>query len=128
MDTCYIHLRRPWQYDRHTLYDGYANIYTFLKDEIKIKLTRLPLNEFNDRKEEFNLLGLSLAKEPFKDKTKLCLLRPVPKPPWKMLELILSLEYFGLINRSILESLLEDEQGNLDSRTSLFQPGENDKE
>jgi hypothetical protein len=81
MDTCYIHLRRPWQYDRHTLYDGYANIYTFLKDEIKIKLTRLPLNEFNDRKEEFNLLGLSLAKEPFKDKTKLCLLRPVPKPP-----------------------------------------------
>ena len=27
MDTCHIHLRRPWQYDRHALFDGYANVY-----------------------------------------------------------------------------------------------------
>jgi len=33
----------------------------------KIILAPLPFNEFNDRKEEFKLLGLSLAKEPFKD-------------------------------------------------------------
>ena len=52
MDTCYIHLRRPWQYDRHTLYDGYANIYTFVKDMIKIKLAHLPLDEFDEGKDE----------------------------------------------------------------------------
>jgi hypothetical protein len=81
MDTCHIHLGRPWQYNRHALFYGYANIYTFVKHVIKINLTPLPHNEFNDRKEKFDLLGLSLTKEPFKDKTKLCLLRPVPKPP-----------------------------------------------
>ena len=54
-----------------------------MKDVIKINLAPLPLKEFNDRKEDFKLLGLSLAMESFKDKTKLCLLRPVPKPPWE---------------------------------------------
>jgi len=54
-----------------------------MKYVIEIKVPPLPLNEFNDGKEEFKLLGLSLAKKPFKDKTKLCLIRPVPKPPWE---------------------------------------------
>jgi hypothetical protein len=76
MDIFHIHLWRPWQYDRH-------NIYTFVNDEIKIKLARLQLNEFNDGKEEFRLLGLSLAKESFMDKTKLYMPRPIPKPPWE---------------------------------------------
>jgi len=54
-----------------------------MKDVIEIKLTPQSLNEFNDGKEKFKLLGLSLAKETFKDKTKLCLLCLVPKPPWE---------------------------------------------
>ena len=74
---------RLCQYDRLALYNGYANTCTFVKDVIEIKLATLPLNEFNDEKEEFKLFGLSLGKGPFKDKTKLCLLRPVPKPPWE---------------------------------------------
>ncbi|RHN65710.1 putative transcription factor interactor and regulator CCHC(Zn) family [Medicago truncatula] len=69
---------RPCQYDRCALYDDYVNTCTFVKDVIK--LAPLPLN---DGKGEFKLLGLSLAKEPFKDKTKLCLLCPIPKPPWE---------------------------------------------
>jgi hypothetical protein len=83
MDTCHIHLRRPWQYNRHALFDGYANIYTFVKDEIKTKLARIPLNEFNEGNNGCKSLELSLTKEPFMEKIKLCLLRPVPKPPWE---------------------------------------------
>jgi hypothetical protein len=74
---------RPSQYDHRVLYNGYANTCTLVKDVIEIKLAPLPVNKFNDGKEEFKLLGLSFAKKPFKDKTKLCLLRPVPKPPWE---------------------------------------------
>ncbi|KEH22650.1 Gag-Pol polyprotein/retrotransposon, putative [Medicago truncatula] len=83
MDPCHIHLGRPWKYNRHALFDGYANIYTFVKVEIKTKLARLPLNQFNEGKDGCKSLELSHTKEPFKDKTKLCLLRPVPKPPWE---------------------------------------------
>jgi len=75
MDT-----QRLCQYDRRALYDGYANIYTFVMDEIKIKLVCLPINE---GKEEFKTLGLFVAKESFKDKTKLHMHRLVPKPPWE---------------------------------------------
>jgi len=39
---------RPCKYDCRALYDGYANTCTFVKDVIEIKLTPLPLNEFND--------------------------------------------------------------------------------
>jgi hypothetical protein len=83
MDTCHINLGRPCQYDRRALYDGYVNTCFFVKDVIEIKLAPLPVNEFNDGEEVFKLLGLSLTKEPFKDKTKSCLLRPVPRPPWE---------------------------------------------
>jgi len=102
MDVCHLFLERPCQYDHHAICDGYANTYTFVKDVIKIKLAPLLLNEFNDGKVEFKLLGLSLAKEPFKDNTKLCLFRPVPKPPWENVATDLSLDYFGLSNRRIL--------------------------
>jgi len=73
----------PFQHDRRALYIGYASTCTFVKDVIEIKLAPLPLNKFNDEKEEFKLLGISFSKKPFNDKTKLCLLRPVPKPPWE---------------------------------------------
>ncbi|KEH17040.1 hypothetical protein MTR_0050s0090 [Medicago truncatula] len=73
----------PCQYDHRALYDGYANTCTFLKDVIEINLAPLPLNEFNDGKKEFKQLGLSLAKEPFKKKTKLYISRLDPKPPWE---------------------------------------------
>ena len=42
MDTCHIHLQRPWKFDRRAICDGYANAYNFMKDEIKIKLAHLP--------------------------------------------------------------------------------------
>jgi len=70
---------------------------------IKINLALLQLNEFNDRKEEFKLLELSLEKEPFKDKTKLCLLCPVPKPPWENVGTNFILGTLGLIKRCILK-------------------------
>jgi len=88
MDTCYFHLRRHWQYDRHTLYNGYANIYSFMKDGIKIKLTRLPLNEGKD---EFKPLGFLVARELFKDKIKLYMPRPIAKPPWEVISMDFSL-------------------------------------
>jgi len=91
MDTCHIHLRRSWQYDRHTLYDGYANIYTFVKDGIKIKLVHLPLNEFNEGKDECKSLEILLTKEPLKDTTKLCMSCPIPKPPWEVVSMDFSL-------------------------------------
>jgi len=102
MDGYHILHERPWQYDRYALYNGYANTCTFGKDVIEIKLAPLPLNEFNDRKDEYKLLGLSIAKEQFKDKTKLCLLRPIPKPPWEVVIIcIFPLDYFGLSNRRL---------------------------
>jgi len=82
-DVIFMDTWRPCQYDHCPLYNGYANTYTFVKDVIEIKLAPLPLNKFNDGKEEFKLLGLSFIKKPFKDKTKLFLLRLVPKPPWE---------------------------------------------
>jgi len=74
----------PWQYDRHTLYDGYANIYTFVKDEIKTKLARLPLKEFNEGKDECKSLEVFVTKEPLKYTTKLCMSRLIPMPPWEV--------------------------------------------
>jgi len=43
VDVCHLLPERHWQYDRHALYDGYANTYTFGKDGIKIKLAPLPI-------------------------------------------------------------------------------------
>jgi hypothetical protein len=63
---------------------------------IEIKLAPLPFNEFNDRKEEFKLLGLSLTKEPFEDKRKLYMPRPIPKPPWEVVSMDFPLEYYGV--------------------------------
>jgi hypothetical protein len=53
------------------------------EDVTEIKLTLLLLNEFNERKEEFKPLKLLVTKEQFKEKTKLYMPRPVPKPPWE---------------------------------------------
>lgn len=89
IDIFHIHLGRPWQYDRHTLFDGYANTYTFKKDVIKINLAPLRLNEFNEGKEEFK--SLLVLTEPFKEKTKLYMPRPVPKPPWEDVTIDISL-------------------------------------
>jgi len=82
-DVISMDTRRPCKYDHRTLYDCYANTCIFVKDVIEIKLAPQPLNEFNDGKVEFKLLGISLAKESFKDKTKLHMSRLVPKPPWE---------------------------------------------
>ncbi|CAL2257293.1 unnamed protein product [Prunus armeniaca] len=38
MDACHLLLRRPWQYDRKVLHDGFRNTYTFEKDGVKIVL------------------------------------------------------------------------------------------
>jgi len=64
IDTCQIHLGRPWQYDHHALFDSYANTYIFNKDVIKINLGPLP---FNEGKKEFNSLKILVTKEPLKD-------------------------------------------------------------
>ncbi|KEH18242.1 hypothetical protein MTR_8g015130 [Medicago truncatula] len=96
MDTCHTHLGMPWQYDRRALYDGYANINTFVKYGIKIKLARLPLNEFIEGKEEFKLLELLVTKEPLKETTKLYMSRPIPKPPWEVVSMDFSLDYYGV--------------------------------
>jgi hypothetical protein len=47
MDACHLLLGRPWQYDRRVTYDGFENTYSFIKDEVKIKLIALPLDKFN---------------------------------------------------------------------------------
>ncbi|XP_039118850.1 uncharacterized protein LOC120254982 [Dioscorea cayenensis subsp. rotundata] len=46
MDACHLLLGRPWQYDRKTMHDGYKNIYSFDKDDVKIVLapTRLDVS------------------------------------------------------------------------------------
>jgi hypothetical protein len=57
-DVISLHTWSPCHFDHRALYDGYANTCTFVKDVIDIKLAPLQLNEFNDRKVEFKLLGL----------------------------------------------------------------------
>jgi len=51
-----------------------------VKDVYGIKFASLPLNEFNEGKEEFKPLEILVTKEPFMDKTKLYMPRPIPKP------------------------------------------------
>ena len=36
MSACHLLLGRPWQYDRKTTYDGFANTYT-VRHEVKLK-------------------------------------------------------------------------------------------
>ncbi|XP_022853001.1 uncharacterized protein LOC111374553 [Olea europaea var. sylvestris] len=38
MDACHLLLGRPWQFDRHSLHDGYTNTYNFLFGRKKIVL------------------------------------------------------------------------------------------
>lgn len=38
MDACHLLLGRPWQYDRHTIHDGFANTYSFQFEGKRIKL------------------------------------------------------------------------------------------
>ena len=46
MDICHMLLGRPWQFDRHVVYDGHANTHTLTKDGVKHKLN--PLQETNE--------------------------------------------------------------------------------
>jgi hypothetical protein len=70
MDACQLRFGRPWQYDRHALYDGHANTYTFVKDGAKIKLVPLPPNVFDEGKKDSKLIVSLVSKEPFKVSTK----------------------------------------------------------
>ncbi|XP_027348022.1 uncharacterized protein LOC113859448 [Abrus precatorius] len=47
MDACYLLLGHPWQYDQKIVYDGFKNIYSFVKDGVRIKLTPLGPEEVN---------------------------------------------------------------------------------
>lgn len=38
MDACHLLLRRPWQYDRKVIHDGFKNTYIFHKNGVKITL------------------------------------------------------------------------------------------
>ena len=55
---------------------------------IKIKLARLPLNKFNEGKDKCKSLELLVKKEPLKESTKLCMSRPLPKPPWEVVSMV----------------------------------------
>ena len=46
MHICHMLLGRPWQFDRHDVYDGHANTYNLTKDGVKDKLK--PLQEMNE--------------------------------------------------------------------------------
>jgi len=95
MDACHLLLGRPWQYDRHALYDGYVNTYTFVKDGVKIKLVPLPPNAFDEGKNDSKLIVSLVLKEPYKDKTKFCMSRLIPKPPCEVVSMDFS---FGLLH------------------------------
>lgn len=70
MDACHLLLGRPWQYDRHAIYDGHANTYTFVKDGAKIKLVPLPPSAFDEGKKDSKPIVSLVSKEPFKVTTK----------------------------------------------------------
>jgi hypothetical protein len=108
MDTCHIHLERPWKYDRRALYGGYPNTYTFVKDVIKIKLAHLLLNEFNEGKVEFKQLGLLVSKELLKKKTKVYMPRPIPKPPWEVVSTYFELGILWTQQQKDSKILVED--------------------
>ena len=46
MDCCHILLGRPWQYDKHVVYDGRLNQYTIWMNEVHDTL--MPLIESQD--------------------------------------------------------------------------------
>ena len=48
VDACHVLLGRPWLFDRHVMYDGHLNTYTFTNDHKKITLT--PLKPTSQRK------------------------------------------------------------------------------
>ena len=66
MDVCHLLLGRPWQYERHVIYDGFKNTYAFNKDGHKIILAPLksimPL-EFKNEKGSVILNKVELDKE-----------------------------------------------------------------
>ena len=65
MDVCYLLLRRPWQYDRKVIYDGFKNNYTFHKDGHKIVLAplKLAIAPTSKLEEENSLLSKSELKK-----------------------------------------------------------------
>lgn len=56
-----------------SLYDGYANAYSFVKDGVKVKLTPLPPNKVNERNKESRLLVSLVTKEKFPNQPNDCL-------------------------------------------------------
>ncbi|KAK2366851.1 hypothetical protein QL285_080187 [Trifolium repens] len=103
MDACHLLLGRHWQYDRRATYDGYANIYYFIKDGVKVKSTVLPPNEINKSKKESSPLVTFITKEQLK-------------------ETIEEVKTINIVNPS---PYLDDEL-DINSRASSAQPGEND--
>lgn len=43
MDACHVLLGIPWEFDRKSMHDGYANTYSLMKDGVRHKLN--PLEE-----------------------------------------------------------------------------------
>jgi len=101
-------LEKPWQYDRHALCDGYANTYNFAEDGIKIKLAPLPINEYNEVTKEFKSFDVLVTKEIFKEKTKLYMSRPVPKPPWEDVTIDFSLGILWTMQQKYSEMIVKD--------------------
>ena len=57
MDVCHLLLRRPLQYDRKIIYDGFKNTYKFRKDGHEIVLAPLkPTIALVSKREEKNSL------------------------------------------------------------------------
>ena len=57
MDVCHLLLRRPWQYDKHVIYDGFKNTYAFNMDGHKIVLAPLKsMMSLESKKDEGSIL------------------------------------------------------------------------
>ena len=61
MDACYLLLGRPWQYDRHVMYDGLKNTYSFSKDGSKIVLAPLEPKLLHELRKGMNSLLMCKA-------------------------------------------------------------------
>jgi hypothetical protein len=58
MQACHVLLGRSWLYDRRVLYDGFANMYTFLHKDKKKVLKPMRVQDFNAPSEEARVLSL----------------------------------------------------------------------
>ena len=63
MQASHILLGRPWQFDRHTIHDGYTNRYTFTKDGRKVTLAPLlPHQVFEEQRQIKKSIEATLKK------------------------------------------------------------------